>query len=118
CVACRVCLATGAVSERAAWSAEEDGLTIVLTSAGRYDRERFDESVVQLEERVDFFRDKGLLDVEHATVKRRGHDVVVRLSGVKHAARAQRVVVPPPLYFRPVLARVPVAPATASDDPA
>src|SRR4029079_8588118 len=83
-------LVMAGVSERAAWSAEEDGLTIVLTSAGRYDRERFDESVGQIEERVDFFRDKGLLDVEHATVKRRGHDVVVRLSGVKHPARAQR----------------------------
>ena len=106
-------------TERAALSAPGgDRLTIVLTSARRYDRERFDDALHQLEQRVDFFRDKGLLEVKDSFVKRRGHDIVVRLSGVKNPALAERLVVPTPLYFRPVLALVPVAKGSAPDDPA
>ena len=111
-------LAIVGATERAALSTEDGGLTIVLTSAGRYDAERFDDSLDAIDDRIDLLRDKGLLDVENATVRRRGHDIVVRLSGVKNPARAQRLVVPTPLYFRPVLARVPVAKAAAPDDPA
>jgi preprotein translocase subunit SecD len=104
------------VTERAASSAEHGGLTIVLTSAGRYDPERFDKSLDAIEYRVDFFRKKGVLDVEDASVKRRGHDIVVRLSGVKHPSRAQRLIVPTPLYFRPVLARVPLQTDSVPDE--
>ena len=95
-----------------------DDVTIVLSSAGKYDADRFDKTVDAVQARVENLRDNRLLEVDDASVSRRGHDIVVRLSGVNDPAAAQDLIVPTPLYFRPVLANVPPATGSQADDPA
>ena len=121
---CAVSLTTvaagaGDVLPAATTAASRDGnLTVVLTSVGTYDAEEFDAALGALRTRIALLRKNGILEVDGVSVRRRGHDVVVHMTGVADASAAQDLVVPAGLSLRPVLADLPPPASLVVDDDA